>query len=147
MYTCVNVHTVSHTLEDPAIPPDSRWALLVDFTNAFISIDCSHMFSEVRARISNLSAWVDSCYGAQPHLLSGDCVVLSKCGIQQGDPLGSLLFALTLHPIVERIQQEVHEVKIKAWYLDDGTLCGLPEGPSLISGYHRGRWSCQGIEA
>lgn len=37
--------------------------------------------------------------------------------MQQGDPLGPLLFALTLHPIVKQID-------LQAWYLDDGTVIG-----------------------
>ena len=52
--------------------------------------------------------------------------ILSRCGVQQGDPLGPLGFALTLQPIVERIKTEVPGLKINAWYLDDGTLCGSP---------------------
>ena len=121
------VHAVSRTLDDPVIPPDSRCALLLDFSNAFNSIDRALMFREVRAHIPALSAWVESCYGAQPRLLFGEHVILSRCGVQQGDPLGPLLFALTLHPIVERIHQEVRELRINVWYLDDGTLCGPPE--------------------
>ena len=40
------VHAVSRTLDDPVIPPDSRCALLLDFSNAFNSIDCALMFRE-----------------------------------------------------------------------------------------------------
>ena len=48
----------------------------------------------------------------------------SCCGFQQGDPLGPLGFALTLHPIVERIKAEVPDLLLNTWYLDDGTLVG-----------------------
>ncbi len=44
---------------------------------------------------------------------------LGYCGAQQGDPLGPLGFALTLHPIVNRIRSSL---TLNAWYLDDGTL-------------------------
>ena len=50
--------------------------------------------------------------------------ILSCSGVQQGDPLGPLGFALTLHPILERIKQEVPDLLLNSWYLDDGTLCG-----------------------
>ena len=46
--------------------------------------------------------------------------------MQQGDPLGPLGFALTLHPIVERIKAEAPTLALNAWYLDDGTLVGHP---------------------
>ena len=46
--------------------------------------------------------------------------------MQQGDPLGPLLFFLTLHPIVERTKREGPDLNVNVWYLDDGTLWGNP---------------------
>ena len=51
-------------------------------------------------------------------------MILSCCGVQQGDSLGPLGFALTLYLIVERIKREVSGLLLNSWYLDDGTLCG-----------------------
>ena len=121
------VHAVSHTLEDGNLPPDTRRVLLLDFSNAFNNIDRSHMFAEIRARIPVLSGWVESCYSAQPLLHFGNHTILSQSGVQQGDPLGPLCFALTLHPIVEKIKREVPDLLINVWYLDDGTLCGAAQ--------------------
>ena len=69
---------------------------------------------------------MESCYGVQPILHLGDDTILSQSSVQQGDPLGPLGFALTHQPIIERIKEEVPGLKINAWYLDDGTLCGSP---------------------
>ena len=44
--------------------------------------------------------------------------------IQQGDPLGPLLFSLTLWPIIEKIQETAPELQQHSWYLDDGVLVG-----------------------
>ena len=73
-----------------------------------------------------MAAWIESCYGSQSLLYLGDDKILSSCGVQQGDPLGPLCFALTLHPVVEQIKRDVPGLLINALYLDDGTLCGSP---------------------
>jgi hypothetical protein len=44
-------------------------------------------------------------------------------GVQQGDPLGPLLFALALHRLVHTINRSC-ELALQAWYLDDGTNVG-----------------------
>ena len=121
------VHSVNRVLEDDDIPPNKRWTILLDFSNAFNNISRNRMFEEIRSRIPRLAAWMESCYGSQPLLHLGEDTLLSCCGVQQGDPLGPLGFALTLHPISERIDEEVPDLTINAWYLDDGTLCGSPE--------------------
>ena len=82
------------------------------------------MFREVRDRIPSMAAWMESCYMDQPFLRLGEHTILSSCGVQQGDPLGPLGFALILQPIIEKIKEEVPNLLINAWYLDDGTLCG-----------------------
>ena len=115
------IHAVVNLHEDTSIPPESRFTLLVDFFNL---VDRKAMFQEVRARIPSMAAWIECCYGSQPILRLGDHSILSCCGVQQGDPLGPLGFALALHPIIETIKEEVPGLLINAWYLDDGTLSG-----------------------
>ena len=44
-------------------------------------------------------------------------------GVQQGDPLGPLLFALIMHPLVLKIHSSC-KLNLQAWYLDDGTIVG-----------------------
>ena len=85
------------------------------------------MFVEFRQHIPSLSAWMESCYSCQPVLLFGKDSIHSCCGVQQRDPLGPLGFALTLHPIIERIRAEVPGQGLNAWYLDDSILVGPPE--------------------
>jgi hypothetical protein len=50
-------------------------------------------------------------------------VFLSAAGVQQGDPLGPLLFAIALHRLVLQID-EIEGLLLNMWYLDDGMLCG-----------------------
>ena len=120
------VHSLASILNDGSILPESRCTLLVDFSNAFNSIDRGLMFEEARARIPSMSSWLECCYSSQPLLLLGEHSILSCCGVQQGDPLGPLGFAVALHPIIEKIKREVPGLLLNSWYLDDGTLCGNP---------------------
>ena len=55
--------------------------------------------------------------------------IFSETGVQQGDPLGPLLFALVLQNIyiinaIDADDDCIH-ILYQAWYLDDGTLAGM----------------------
>ncbi|GJY45228.1 putative reverse transcriptase domain-containing protein [Tanacetum coccineum] len=45
---------------------------------------------------------------------------------EQGDPLGHLIFALILHPLLHKIKESC-KLLLHAWYLDDGTVIGDSE--------------------
>lgn len=60
----------------------------------------------------------------------GEETIQSCCGVQQGDPLDPLGFALTLHSLVEHIQAEVTSLELNVWFLDDGTFIGPPSALS-----------------
>ena len=116
------VHAVSKLLA--SAPADRCRTLLLDFSNAFNCVNREAMFAEFRRHLPGLSSWMESCYSCQPILYLGNSTIRSCCGVQQGDPLGPLGFAMTLHPIVERIKSEVPSLAMNAWYLDDGALVG-----------------------
>ena len=99
------MHSVDRVLEDPGIHPDARWTLLLDFSTAFISVNCEVLFREVRTRLPSMSAWIECCYRSHPLLTLGSSTIYSCCGIQQGDPLGPLGFALALLPIIEKVKK------------------------------------------
>ena len=109
---------------------NQHWTILLDFSNAFNSISREAMFVECRRRLPGLSAWMEFCYSCHPLLHLGKDINHSCCSVQQGDPLGPLGFSLTLHHIFERTKVEVPSLALNAWYLDDGTLVGPPEGLS-----------------
>ena len=119
------IHFVSQLMSSET--PEHCGTLLLNFSNAFNSINREPMFVEVRRRISSLSAWMEFCYSSLPLLHLGLKTIHSCCGVQQGDPLGPLGFSLALHPAIKCIRTEVPGLILKAWYLDEGTLMGSPE--------------------
>ena len=62
--------------------------------------------------------------------------ISSQSGVQQGDPLGPMLFALVLHKLVSSIEadDDCIDFRFNAWYLDDGTLAG--ERSAVVRALH-----------
>ncbi|GJY97152.1 putative reverse transcriptase domain-containing protein [Tanacetum coccineum] len=98
------LHAVNRLIEDRS-DDIGLSMLLVDFKNAFNLVDREAMLQEVRIRCPAISRWVEFCYSKPARLYYGEHTLWSHQGVQQGDPLGPLLFALVLH-------------------LDDGTIVG-----------------------
>ena len=104
---------------------DSSIALLkVDFRNAFNTISRQQFLSQTRQFFPSISRWVESCYCTANPLSFGSFALQCSSGVQQGDPLGPLLFSLALHPILSKIRAACPDLLLSAWYLDDGTLIG-----------------------
>ena len=60
-----------------------------------------------------------STYAQPTNLYFGDHVIVSSEGVQQGDPMGPLLFCLTILGLTSSLSSE-----FRVFYLDDGTLGG-----------------------
>ena len=109
----------SYVLDSQLHPPDQqdRYLLKLDFCNAFNSIRRDKMLQAVREFAPDLFPLAYSSYASPSLLFWSDKVIKSAEGVQQGDPLGPLLFCLTIHPFVSLLSSE-----LCVWYLDDGTL-------------------------
>ena len=94
----------------------------LDFKNAFNCLRRDKILQAVRSTCPELFHFVYSAYSTPSSLFCGEYIIQSEEGVQQGDPLGPLLFCLTIHPIISRLQSE-----FKVFYLDDGTLGGPVE--------------------
>ncbi|GJV12371.1 ankyrin repeat-containing protein ITN1-like protein [Tanacetum coccineum] len=81
------------------------------------------MLREVHLCCPAISRWVEFCYSNPVRLYYGEQTLWSCQGVQQGDPLGPLLFSLVLHPLICKIRDSF-SLSLHAWYLDDGTIVG-----------------------
>eukprot|EP00731_Ephydatia_muelleri_P012305 Em0006g1199a len=84
------------------------------------------ILDECALHFPELLPWATWCYAAHPLLWHPMGRIFSETGVQQGNPLGPLLFALVLQKILNAIDADDDCIHIlyQAWYLDDGTLAG-----------------------
>lgn len=99
---------------------DQKQAIVkLNFANAFNSVRRDCVLSAVQILCPILYPFIHSAYAASSNLVWGDRSITSAEGVQQGDPLGPLIFCLALH------QQSLHfRSDFQALYLDDVTLGG-----------------------
>eukprot|EP00731_Ephydatia_muelleri_P023392 Em0015g975a len=103
--------------------------LKLDMRNAFNVVSRQAFLSECSLHFPELYPWVLWCYGQHPILWHPMGTLTSECGVQQGDPLGPLLFCLVLNILVKDICSDPNcaNLSFHNWYLDDGVVAG----PSL----------------
>jgi hypothetical protein len=77
------------------------------------------MFAMLCAHAPELVPLVRFMYQANTPLhVSTVTTLRSEIGVQQGDPLSSMLFALTLHALVNHIRKQT-ELDLNLWFWDD----------------------------
>eukprot|EP00438_Fugacium_kawagutii_P017492 Skav211850 [mRNA] locus=scaffold1622:6900:9179:+ [translate_table: standard] len=94
----------------------------LDFQNAFNTVSRQEVLSATRANFPSLTRWVRWCYGGPTTLQFGGTALQSAAGVQQGDPLGPLLFAAALQPLATELREGPLDLAL--FYLDDGVLAG-----------------------
>ncbi|CAE8636187.1 unnamed protein product [Polarella glacialis] len=105
----------------------SKALLKLDFANAFHCVSRSQVLEQTRRHFPSLARWSQWCYSRPSKLVFGSYTISSETGVQQGDPLGPLLFSAAIQPIVEQLRRlEVNGKKLDlaTFYLDDGFLAG-----------------------
>ena len=94
----------------------------LDFRNAFNSVHRDSMLRAVQDLAPEVYPFVHSVYSSPSSLFWADQSLLSAEGVQQGDPLGPLLFCLALHGYGVQLSSELCVL-----YLDDISLGGTTE--------------------
>ena len=106
-----------------------RLIVKLDFRKAFNSLRQDKTVTAVEELVPDLLTLVISACGSPSSLFFGKAVIQSSEGVQQGDPLRSLLFCLTTHNMVQQ-----HRSELNFFYMDDGTLGAAWMRSWLISG-------------
>ena len=91
----------------------------LDFSNAFNCLRRDIMLKTVAEELPSIYRFCHLAYGDGTTLRFGNDIIWSLEGIQQGDPLGPLLFCLTVQPLLRSLSSQM----IVA-FMDDVTLGG-----------------------
>ena len=104
--------------------------------NAFNAVSRQAVVEECATFYPEILPWVSWCYGSHPLLWHPLGQISSESGVQQGDPLGPLLFALVLQKLISSVDadDECMDLLCQAWYLDDGALAG--NRPAVLRAMH-----------
>ena len=113
------VHATRRYLKDIRFSSD-HVVVKLDFRNAFNSLRRDCMLAAVVKYVPEIFAFCSKSYTCQPTSMFNEHSIISATGTQQGDPLGALLFCITLQPVLEQVTSELN-----IGYLDDITLGGI----------------------
>ena len=87
--------------EDPELG-----VLQIDMSNAFNSLNRTAILDFVKGNIPALLPWATWMLSSSAVIVCGDTTLASTSGVQQGDPLGPLLFACGLQAVLRELPPE-----------------------------------------
>lgn len=111
--------TVIHRVRSFLSSSDDTCLVKIDFKNAFNTIRRDCFLEHVAVSLPRAYNFVHSAYGLPSLLINKSNIIYSSEGVQQGDPMGPLLFCLALRSLTSKLS-----TPLNLWYMDDGTLGG-----------------------
>ena len=91
--------------------------LKVDFCNAFNTIRRDTILEVVYDKFPAIYNFVSAADGRESSLLFRESVIGSAEGVQQGDPMGPLLFPIAIPAIIVQLRSFLN-----SWFLVNGTM-------------------------
>ncbi|XP_062519145.1 uncharacterized protein LOC134194239 [Corticium candelabrum] len=125
-----SVHSLRSYIEENSARHD-LCCFKLDMKNAFNECHRNSFLKRLGSEFPELVAWVQWCYHCAAELRFGYHHLTSTAGVQQGDPLGPLLFSLVVLELMDEVG-EVPGLDLNLWYLDDGTFAGTRKSVSKL---------------
>ena len=98
------IHAARRYLESM---PEDHIMVKLDFSNAFNCLHRQDMLLAVQQYLPDIYAFCYSAYSQHTFLYYGQFTIMSQEGPQQGDPLGPLLFSITIQPLLDSLVAEL----------------------------------------
>ena len=105
-----------------SVVPENNVLVKLDMKNASNTVRRDHFPEVCSSRAPSILRLASTAHATSSHLVIGNETILSETGVQQGDPLGPVLFALAVDEIARGVRSPIN-----IWYLDDATLGGPAE--------------------
>ena len=97
--------------------------LLIDASNAFNSLNRAAALHNIRVLCPSIATYAINTYREPARLfIVGGQELRSSKGTTQDRPLAMSLYAISLEPLITRLQ--VKSAASQCWYVDDATGCG-----------------------
>ena len=103
--------------------------LQIGFKNAFHFIKRSQILTAAATLMPSLASFAIFaifCNSQHSHLFYSKKSVTSQSGVQEDDPMGLLLFSLTLWSMIEEIESIKPNLTQHCWYLDEDIFWKKP---------------------
>ena len=104
--------------------------LLIDASNAFNALNRTAALHNIRVICPSIATYAINTYrGAARLFVIGGEELKSSEGTTQGDPLAMSLYAISIQPLITRLQ--VSSAAKQCWFADDATACGTLENVKI----------------